>query len=584
MATRFKTLRRLGLIENWNWPLLWFVLPLYVIFTILYDAVLTGNSSYLWIVTFVSASMVEITFVVICKKLFLERLLTRFPSGLIGGTFAGLVNVVRNCTVAFLALELGLLKDVDWLTRIIGAFFMGIALLIFFVSILGSRVEHNAVMNRQHTTQQLLLMQRQSANSLLTAENTRLLDHARGLLVPRIEKIQKLLLQQNAKDDTLQELLDLITQQVRPLSAELSSTAKNLTLKPAPEPVKRISTGFMTPNVRLKELIKPGLVLFLSGLGQWFTVNILVGIDKASMSIVGVLAGWFLMVVVKALIPSHLVVRRPVAIIALISLGLVSGIPVALINLSPTSSLSEWLLFSMVLIAPAMALMGFAISASLDAAREDAEKRIKHDNESLARETALFDQHMWLAKRNWSFVVHGTVQAALTAAITRLSSSDELEQYQINLVMQDLNRAAEALSKTPELDVNLPAAMNALIATWQGICEVEWSCTERANRVITRDVNTRMCVNEIVKEAVSNAVRHGEATKATISIDRTADELLLLTVSNNGRPVSEDRVEGVGSEMFEELTLEWSLTNQRSTGLTVLEAELALASIAKGTL
>lgn len=582
MALKSKTLRRLGLIENWNWPLLWFVLPFYVLFTILYDAVLTGNASYLWIITFVGASLVEISFVAISKKLFLIRLLRRHPSGVIGGSFAGIVNVVRNCTVAFLALQLGLLQEVDWLTRILGAYFMGTALMVLYVSVLGSRVEHNASMSRLQSMQSSLVVQRQNSSSLLKAENDRLLDYAKTLLLPRIEKIEQLLRQNQAKSDTLQELRALVTEQVRPLSAELSSTAKSLAQKPAPELVKRIKTGFMAPRVNLRQVLKPGLVLFLSGLGQWFMVNMLAGAQQASITIVGVLAGWLILFLFKMLLPAHLTVTRGLAVVVLTSIAFVSGIPVALINLSLTSTPTDLALYSMLLISPILATIGFAISASLDAAREDAEQKIRRDNQSLARETALFDQRMWLAKRSWGFVVHGTVQAALTAAITRLSSAADLEQYQIDLVLQDLNRAKIALSKTPEVDVNLSAALNDLVSTWQGICDVEWVCTGRADRAISRDANTRMCVNEIAKEAVSNAVRHGEAKNVWIEIDRSSDELLLVTVSNNGRAVPANFVPGVGSQMLDGLTLDWSLTFNRALGRTVMQAQVPISGVMAG--
>lgn len=584
MTLKSRRLRRLGLIENWNWPLLIFVMPLYVFFTILFDAVITGNASWFWLVTFIAGTMAEVGFVILCKKLFLTRLLTARPSGVIGLLFAAVTNVVRNLTIAGLALELGLLEQVDWLQRSLGAAFMGVAFLILFVSVMGSRIEHSATMLRLQALQKFLVQQRQESSSLLNAENARLLEHAQSLLLPRIARIQELLLAKQAKADTLLELRALVTDQVRPLSAELSSAAQKLTLKPAPAPVGKVPIEFMTAKVDLKNVIRPGMVLLLAGAGQWVMVQMLAGTQQANLTLIGIAGGALILFIAKAALPAHLVVSRGAAIANLILLGLLSGVPALVFNLSAATNPGAIAMYSMLVVAPVLAILGFAISASLDSARLDAEQRIQQDNESLSRETALFDQRMWLAKRSWSFVVHGTVQAALTAAITRLPMAEELEQYQIDLVLQDLNRAKDALSKTPSLDVDLQAAMSALSSTWQGICNVRWNISERAARALMRDVNARMCVNEIAKEAVSNAVRHGEAKNAWVEIDRSNDELLIINISNDGRLLPSNFAPGVGSQMLEELTLSWSLHNDRGLGRVVLAANLPIAVIMAGKL
>jgi two-component sensor histidine kinase len=93
-----------------------------------------------------------------------------------------------------------------------------------------------------------------------------------------------------------------------------------------------------------------------------------------------------------------------------------------------------------------------------------------------------------------------------------------------------------------------------------------------------------MCVNEICKEAVSNAVRHGEASSIVISIDRSSDELLIIEAADNGRGVSSDAIPGVGSRMLDDLTIDWSIANNRAIGRTVLEARLPLSAISAGTL
>jgi two-component sensor histidine kinase len=78
-----------------------------------------------------------------------------------------------------------------------------------------------------------------------------------------------------------------------------------------------------------------------------------------------------------------------------------------------------------------------------------------------------------------------------------------------------------------------------------------------------------------LKEAVSNAVRHGEATEAEISIDRVDDDVLQIEAVNNGKPGSRSsNRKGIGSELLDEVCLSWELTQNRKK--VRLFAELAI--------
>ena len=87
-----------------------------------------------------------------------------------------------------------------------------------------------------------------------------------------------------------------------------------------------------------------------------------------------------------------------------------------------------------------------------------------------------------------------------------------------------------------------------------------------------------MSLVEICREAVSNAHRHGSATTMTIQIDRPEDVTLLLTCTNNGsEPTSSSG--GMGTQMMDALTVEWSLEYKKTAGLTVLSALLPISNL-----
>lgn len=73
---------------------------------------------------------------------------------------------------------------------------------------------------------------------------------------------------------------------------------------------------------------------------------------------------------------------------------------------------------------------------------------------------------------------------------------------------------------------------------------------------------TSSIVLELTREAVSNAIRHGDAGRIEISV--TADPLhqdIHLRVTNDGQLLPDDLVEGVGTRLLEDMTLEWTRAN-----------------------
>ena len=171
-------------------------------------------------------------------------------------------------------------------------------------------------------------------------------------------------------------------------------------------------------------------------------------------------------------------------------------------------------------------------------------------------------------------MIHGDVQAALSAAVTRLRRSSEPEPFEYELVKQDLARARAALSHEAPEQPPFADFMASLTGAWGNVCAIKLGVSARAKRALDASADARSCVNEICKEAISNAVRHGDAKNAVISIDRIQDDLLTLEVSNDGGPQPESVKPGMGSQMIDELTLEWSLTSDAKQ--TLLKAVIPL--------
>jgi two-component sensor histidine kinase len=574
MAPRSSIFIRLGRREIWGIPLLILTGWVYASMSLLLDVVLLNRWSPYWLVIFI-ATFGE---VVLMAWFFRAKVLNRFniDSVLLNIGVAGLLGLIKNVTVAPLAIYMGLIDEPLWAFRLFGGFTLGAGIFWFAGLALGARTEHTAAMAQLTQVQNTLMALRNSSKARLNEANEGLARSTRELLVPKLEQLLALVRDKGDAGSAVANLRDLIQNDVRPLSNELSKTAVALAdvavdLTEAPKRFK-----MFRPQVELRGLIRPNAAALSNGFGALLLAYAILGAPRSNPVFYLSFLSWGLVWLAKLLIPAGLKVSRGMAIWSLFVIGTAMFLPLYLIELREVESPAEpWLLLIM-WPGSLVSIAAFAFSESLDRDRVAVRAALNAENQQLAHDQALFEQQLWLGRRAWQFVVHGTVQSALTAALTRLQSSPEPEQYLLNRVSEDLERARQALTAPPIRTIDLPDSIAQLKATWRGICDIRTNISDRAARALRSNNDACLCVNEIIKEAVSNAVRHGEANFVNVEIDRHDDFSLEIQVSNDGLPLRAQNELGVGSRLIEELTTDWTLDSSKATGLTVFKANLPL--------
>lgn len=138
--------------------------------------------------------------------------------------------------------------------------------------------------------------------------------------------------------------------------------------------------------------------------------------------------------------------------------------------------------------------------------------------------------------------LHNSVQPALTAAALQLQLA--ATQGDPARAREALGRAARAIDEAERRVANEPSGRERIenaAQAWSGIAHVELELPEG-------DLTPRewSLLADVVGESIANAVRHGKATSITIRIgvDTTTVQV---TITDNGGPVSENWVAGLGS-------------------------------------
>ena len=183
---------------------------------------------------------------------------------------------------------------------------------------------------------------------------------------------------------------------------------------------------------------------------------------------------------------------------------------------------------------------------------------IKSLEQEQRRSLELVQQEVWQSKRKWNLLLHGYLQSVLTAAIGRLNQKQGLDTY---TVLKEVDRAVQITSQGPEPAKDFALMKQQLIETWEDVCDVEIDISMDAIQVLKSNPICSESVSEILRESLSNAIRHGNANRFDAKIERTGNHLLLEAV-NNGEHLEEESKEGIGTKLYRELASSFNVENQ----------------------
>lgn len=471
-------------------------------------------------------------------------------------------HLVRIFALEYAYLEFGLTKELGISDRVLGditgvvILLVGIAYIQLVLQELGTQ-EYELAAAKEGLTEQgrISKISAETADQLLRAKAqqslgeqlTALTQYLKSAKSPRATRISN-------------EIRELIQNKVRPLSADLWNQLDAFEAQTGLKPKirrnrlpRRISpaTDFRAPMV----FVLGGLNIFVTapGLSDW-AFALIFGLVTLSFPFLGRALAW--------LYPKSASHSLGLGALATGLLALTAWLPsmaFLLIN-SETHPGLRVLAFTSTSVLLFISI-AVAIWSAFKRERIQYLNQIKELNQQRARQLALLDQAVWVARRNWSYLVHGTVQGALTVALSRLQLAEKITPELVGQVLSDVERAKSALEDSQDFGQHWDLVLPQIKQTWDGVCELNHQISSPANKLLDENPAASICVTEIVKELVSNAFRHGKANQ--VSIEISLDEIgdIQLVSTNNGLSVSEDRLQGIGSEMFDELTSSWHWKN-----------------------
>jgi signal transduction histidine kinase len=200
------------------------------------------------------------------------------------------------------------------------------------------------------------------------------------------------------------------------------------------------------------------------------------------------------------------------------------------------------------------------VAASLGLLR-DTNNTLNATVEELKREVIITSNSYRQLHKGISRLLHGPVQEAITSSLLRLqggANTVEISGY-ADVIRERIAGALELLSQ-PALPVtDVRKVLEELQELWSGVVSITYSVSDTDRKLIGSDRMASFALAELVREACSNATRHGHASRIDISFKVIARERAIeLVVDNDGAPIPPSSQPGIGSQLFDEQALTWS--------------------------
>lgn len=447
--------------------------------------------------------------------------------------------------------------------------------LLTFILVVRSVSELRQAAKESLRIRQNLLFLRQNLDKQLL-ENRRLdLEQVQSAILPTLEGIQRELSRDSENQVVAHTLKKAIDEKVRPLSHSLYENSQTLTSNQSSVQngaVSRSGVGALIEALRQPVPISSLFPLPLFAIttavfvlpGYWSIYGIEAGLSPAAISISLLWLVWFVF--------QRLVKKCQLAFIWQVPLAAAIATVGALLFLEANLLIGQGssLEFS-ILQTVNLGVISFVASvfSSIQAVRWQKVVGITKDNQSLELLNSKLRQDLWLNRRRLAKLIHGSAQARLQVAYLTLQKPQATEVDRTNAA-NSVQEIVEELTNPSSEPVLLREAFEDLRRLWQGVCDISISIDQQLLSRIEADVSVSGSLDEFVREAVTNAVKHSKTSKVEVRVLPLEQDAVSVSVRNSisadfQKPMNSKS--GMGIKLFDAVSASWSLVFDDSFAL-----------------
>jgi signal transduction histidine kinase len=465
-----------------------------------------------------------------------------------------IAGLIRGVTVFYVGWLLGVMPQSELWFRLSAAPLYVTAVYMVFntlvVAYLYQREIDQELRREQYSLNQSRLEFAQEIDRLRLAQRSKISE----LVTPSLWEISKHLNDAKLSKDAsaiVRALRGLNEDVVRPLSHELAKRFDPPTLTAAAPFLTKLGRLTLPKRTTLGQSLAVGwtaLTAFVLGYSMLSaSSNPLQGLVTAL-----VLTSWFGLVT-YALKAVTVNLEHPtwLGFIASIPVGALVGLTAWPFTFWETLTLPEtFLVQSSVFFSiayPSIYLMAVANNQS-----EISQAQLRAIVEELRLLNSQLRQQVWLDQKMLATELHGSVQATLHATALQLSKIDQPTIADLEKVRDAVDRALARLGQTSYLEgESFEQVLADISEVWEDTCKIEYHIQPQALQALEQQSLARSTI-EVVREATTNAIKHGKAKNIKVTITRSG-QLLELIVDNNGQELVSN-TQGLGTSVISDLT------------------------------
>lgn len=496
----------------------------------------------------------------------------RKPKVLLTSVAYTVAGLARGTSVYLTGAALGIMPAGEFIFRLIGGplFVYGaIAMLAIFNA---SRIRHEKTLAELEIEKAELDELRGGIRERIRLQRADLLKRVQNVLAPVMEEVKAQL--QSSPGELSLRLRDVVETVVRPLSHDIGKASK------VDAEVGQItnSAAFAAAKSRFPSTLSAGSMivpelLFFSTASIAITANAInfpgAFLQGSVISLLAVFIGYKFLQKALSKVWVPFAIALLLSILGAVAVSFFTEFVLAVFGYE----LQQYLFWQFVFSQITLTLLTFYMQF-LRTQRRDAELEMTKVVSDLAILNSQLRQEVWLNRRRIASILHGSVQAALYASAIRLAKIESPTAEEVETVQADI---AAAISKLESVDgaEKFTDVLDQIRVVWDGAVAVQLpKLNSKLKAQLDSNVVASACAAEIVREAVSNAVKHGKAENVQIEVEQSGQNLLAITVTNDGQPLPAEVEAGYGSSIMDEVAFSWHLENRG--GSTVLGATIAI--------
>lgn len=214
-------------------------------------------------------------------------------------------------------------------------------------------------------------------------------------------------------------------------------------------------------------------------------------------------------------------------------------------------------------------IWAISIYIALRNARDEVLENLQSTNEKLGWSAARLGAQLWTEKQRMAHVIHKDIQGALISSALKLKSdlTNQLDTSDSIAHIRQIVQGSTDLLIEPIRASSTQSTVENLNNLWSEVFNLELIIDLSVEQKIQQDPICQQAVNDLIAEFITNAVKHGQATKGTADFELIDKNILQMTLTNNGLPMLENRQSGLGSQMAAAQTISVSYKNLVPTGI-----------------